>query len=641
MKKNRRIGLLRRHGAAALIALPGLWGPPPAAADVTPVYDLCGNPLSDLNADGSVEIQDVLLVVAAWGPCADCPEDLNGDGQVNGTDGATVLRHWGMARTPDDRRHLYQDLHISVFESARGVPTFTAVRDDGVILRDQFADEVFFVDRSGGAVTISYEIVEHCAGVDILYTVTNPSAEPRSVPDFTVQGVRQAAQGEVCLLNPEDSGTMEPLDLTQATFINRTYPGVYAPVIATHDDAFAVGSSLNYPYFDYRHGTRVSLRRIDEGAQAGTWQHWYLADTASTGEPQIPAGETHAYTVSMRFAPKRFWLMTLYPYQQFFQAYNGPGPADGPRDRRPIYKVNVTNRDHYDPDKNPRGYNKDLLIHTPPGWGPFVTSVVEDMTNRGFERFHLWLPSGMYHNGNGCNFPPQFMDFLPHLEDTDPFFALFGANGLELGFWWGRSTQVPVAPDPTGWDPLSCEPADYFDPAHLEFLSGQLQLALGRGADAIGLDAFVYMPAWQRDLWVDDMKAMAPDVLFIHEGSGPDFLHRKMANYYGPHRWGRVTQPGPDVLSRYLGNGNSAIWVAFRRPNEGKHSDYVYTQQDLQQHVRWGFSPILQGELDEFDIPSLDYTLVECFDGVDNDDDGTADFPYDPDCECAADDSEG
>jgi hypothetical protein len=67
----------------------------------------------------------------------------------------------------------------------------------------------------------------------------------------------------------------------------------------------------------------------------------------------------------------------------------------------------------------------------------------------------------------------------------------------------------------------------------------------------------------------------------------------------------------------------------------------VYTQQDLQQHVRWGFSPILQGELDEFDIPSLDYTLVECFDGVDNDDDGTADFPYDPDCECAADDSEG
>ena len=129
---------------------------------------------------------------------------------------------------------------------------------------------------------------------------------------------------------------------------------------------------------------------------------------------------------------------------------------------------------------------------------------------------------------------------------------------------------------------------------------------------------------------------MAAGILFIHEPAGPDFLHAKIGNYYAPHGWGRPTQLGPDLLSRYLGNGDSEIWVRF------KSDTHTYTQQDLQDHIRWGFTPItlLLADFDNFDMSALDYTLVECIDGQDNDGDGLVDFPYDPGCECAADDSE-
>jgi hypothetical protein len=270
------------------------------------------------------------------------------------------------------------------------------------------------------------------------------------------------------------------------------------------------------------------------------------------------------------------------------------------------------------------------------GWGPFVRSTIQSMQAGGYERVQLWLPSGSYHNPDGCpNFPPQFMDFLPGLAETDSALDLFASAGIELGFWWGRSTEIPMDLDAAGWNPMSCEDADYFNLLHRIFLNGQLQQARARGARVIGLDAFVNMPAWDRLLWVEDMQAQAPEVaLFVHEWSGPDFLHAKIGNYYDPALWGRVTQPGPDLLSRYLGNGSSEIWVPFRS------EDHQYTQQELQEAVRWGFTPAVFGGFGAFDVPALDYTLTACFDGLDNDGDGRVDFPYDSGCESAADDSE-
>ena len=53
---------------------------------------------SDINCDGSVDVSDLLAVIAAWGDCkpdADCPEDVNGDGTVDVNDLLAVIGAWG------------------------------------------------------------------------------------------------------------------------------------------------------------------------------------------------------------------------------------------------------------------------------------------------------------------------------------------------------------------------------------------------------------------------------------------------------------------------------------------------------------------------------------------------------------------
>jgi hypothetical protein len=69
-------------------------GPPgggPATIRIVPVGDLTG--------DGAVGVNDVLVMLAAWGPCPDppapCPADLDGDGSVGVLDLLILLGNWG------------------------------------------------------------------------------------------------------------------------------------------------------------------------------------------------------------------------------------------------------------------------------------------------------------------------------------------------------------------------------------------------------------------------------------------------------------------------------------------------------------------------------------------------------------------
>ena len=54
--------------------------------------------LGDLDADGSVGVSDLLILLANWGPCANCnacPGDLNGDCSVGVADLLILLANWG------------------------------------------------------------------------------------------------------------------------------------------------------------------------------------------------------------------------------------------------------------------------------------------------------------------------------------------------------------------------------------------------------------------------------------------------------------------------------------------------------------------------------------------------------------------
>lgn len=83
-------------GMSDLLALIASWGQCTGAGGVTP---LAGDPhlrfgpcarqhacMSDLDGDGAVRLEDMIILLAAWGDCEGCAEDLNCDGTVNRLD---------------------------------------------------------------------------------------------------------------------------------------------------------------------------------------------------------------------------------------------------------------------------------------------------------------------------------------------------------------------------------------------------------------------------------------------------------------------------------------------------------------------------------------------------------------------------
>ena len=59
------------------------------------IPDECEVCPADINADGTVDVLDLLQLLAAWGPCAACPEDINADGVVDVLDLLQLLAAWG------------------------------------------------------------------------------------------------------------------------------------------------------------------------------------------------------------------------------------------------------------------------------------------------------------------------------------------------------------------------------------------------------------------------------------------------------------------------------------------------------------------------------------------------------------------
>lgn len=53
---------------------------------------------ADIDENGFVDIGDILVIIAAWGPCETCPEDIDDDGVVALSDVLRALATWDRAR---------------------------------------------------------------------------------------------------------------------------------------------------------------------------------------------------------------------------------------------------------------------------------------------------------------------------------------------------------------------------------------------------------------------------------------------------------------------------------------------------------------------------------------------------------------
>ena len=58
--------------------------------------DACDDCVGDIDGSGSVEVNDVLLLLSSWGDCSPpCDADLNNDGSVDVNDVLMLLSLWG------------------------------------------------------------------------------------------------------------------------------------------------------------------------------------------------------------------------------------------------------------------------------------------------------------------------------------------------------------------------------------------------------------------------------------------------------------------------------------------------------------------------------------------------------------------
>lgn len=526
---------------------------------------------------------------------------------------------------------LYQnnkDIKIEIFKNR----SFKITRNDGLVLRTPNEYEQYFIDKSKGALKIEYKIIEKMGGVDIVYTLHNPTLKPQNIPDFTVDGLTFAqAQRDnaIQILNTLNFQYMHKRKFGEHEFLkyryfdvngeNHVYPEVYSPVIVAHDRSYSVGSSLNFSYQKDQLEPHMRVYQLHNGL----WRYSY----SGIDNRKLVPKETLKLTLNLRFSKPQNWLYTLHPYKKHFNTLYGAQKNIVPKDLRPISGIilsygsaayenylecQIKEKDCDSEIKNISKYNlygynyyirPDLYgLDGPNGDHQnqrFVTTYINKLQKSGFKRSMIWTPSGQYWrcpkekiaNIDGyiectTNYPPQFMSApSSKVKNSITAFKKFQDSGISLGLWWGRAGQLP---HPLTWNPKDVHPFDIKNPMHSNFFKHELNLAKAIGVDEIGLDAYANMEPKSQLPWLRKMKKIAPNIKFYNEGSVCDFLHTQTSAFIQPqNHWvshGKGPIKGPALLMEYL-NPNAEVIVYF--------PEFTPSLNRIQQLINWGYTPLI------------------------------------------------
>lgn len=610
---------------------------------------------------------------------------------------------------PEDASYLYQngaDLQVTLAGQAARVQ-----RWDGKVLLA--AAGGWYRDLSGGALRTNAELRPARGGFDVVYTVANPTDERQPLPNLEIPGVGLTANGGLDLLNPyklyaehrrlvDEIGHDDYL-IPAAGFFHYTNGngqtvhyesdpsyggqtnGAYAPVIVAADGDFAVGAALEYPFVDYRDPDAPTLgkRHIPRDRlyprsrvyrDADSWR--YVFTFANNDDPgrggHIPPGQTWTFTVTLRFAPARYWLLTLYPYKQYL-ARLYPQRYAPTRDVSPVFWLALAYPGNTNA-QNPRGwswyYNKgDAEGHRYLPVDEITRALAELLPERGYRRILIHSLSGTYDVPRDHfmfdEIPYQYAsNFEAAMADQVPgALARLRNAGLEYYFWWGIAGMIPL--DSAGavldlhtWLPARDKPFDLNNPEEHAYALAHLQDGLDLHAAGLSLDAYVRMEPAGALAWLDEIRERAPNLRLAAELQ-QDVYHTRAAiivqHYSKDSDLDRNRISSPPVLAQYL-NPEAEVEALLSR-----YGDLGDVAAHMRQLARMGYTPLVrplpfsghyidqndvyQRILEQndkfFDVRGIDNGIIySCFNGRDDDGDGLTDWPYDLDCPDAASDGE-
>lgn len=456
--------------------------------------------------------------------------------------------------------------------------------------------------------TLRPEVVAREAegGVDITYTFRNQGDRAMQIGQFSIGGIMLA--GEVERLRIGLDGRMGPVDMNNARQPADTiYPGhAYAPVMVLRDDRYTVGVSLNYDVLEHRHFTTVSSF-MPGGREDNGWRITFAPNVFAShrDEGDIQPGQERTYTLSVRImkgAKGDDWVHTLAPYRDFFRSVHGE--VDYQRDPRPVYAFPLAQGAQASAT-NPRGYTYPTTRDPERfGWGPWVDHL-DQVASRGFERFLMIAPTGVFKDHPKTNFPFQFTSpwkTRPGLWGSMGELRAF-AQREQLGLWWGRATSVMGA-----WDDGRHEDFDPKNADHIRRVVEELDGAVEAGARTIGLDAFSGVDPWAGWAFLDIVQATHPDVKFIVEPMTSDLFHNRAGSYLWvtrpPSQAGRAAQ-GRHLLADYLNPGHET-WgridpraiQSLEGLTKGERIPENAVESWVRRAAEWGYVPVVHFAMD-------------------------------------------
>ncbi|MCA9293118.1 MAG: hypothetical protein KDA20_04815 [Phycisphaerales bacterium] len=525
------------------------------------------------------------------------------------------------AATDDARGRLQVQLNEKAMMSVRDRASGQAI----LAPNQQALWQASGLDGAAGCVQPGIEVREVVDGFDVTYTYHNDTGAPKRLGTLYVGGVQF---GPIIRSRVFDGDGREALlDHADKPFFGggNLYPGgLYSPVATLRESDLTIGVSLLYPVLEYKHP--VFVRVESPGGvyrrDGANWQVMFRLD-ADPSAPGILPGETRTYTVTCRFAsgdPQFDWLRTLVPYRDYFRkAY---GHVQYERDPRPIRAVEVANSSALS-KANPRGFTyPEQRSPEVFGWEPWIDTMRAATAQTDVRRFMLVAPTGMFFEHRDLNYPFQFTSGWKQLRAARFGLATLSRFGKELGpggfgLWWGRCAQVMQ-----GWDEAEWTLLDPDNAAHRAMAFHELDLAQALHASVVGLDTISRLPAWKAYHWLKTLRARYPEMKFVVEPLGADFLHTLAASYvYGTGTAAQVRRipTGPFLLADFLNPGHET-WARIDATNIKREAGLAQHESAPEHLVRrkavqlanWGYVPILHAHADVrgvFAAPSWDLSI--------------------------------